>query len=162
MLGQPSLAGNRVEALHLATRVHLFTTVSFQIMFSFLICAEEEKEEKIAWQLCIWKPAFFWREIILVKSNWIKIRAKKKLFSLLTCLHTTTLTLLCIFSPLEIIGIKMWETPLSWHAVPVSKTRVLKLPDFTLLFCGVWQRCSLKCVPHVQHNDFFLFNPIIF
>ena len=33
---------------------HLFTTVSFQIPFSFLICSEEGEEEKIAWQRCIW------------------------------------------------------------------------------------------------------------
>ena len=59
-----------------------------------------------------------------------------EVFSLVTCLHTTTLTLLSIFSPLEIIGIKIWETPLSWHAkcslpvaVRLSKTWVLKLPN---------------------------------
>ena len=59
-----------------------------------------------------------------------------ELFSLLTCFHTTTLTLLSIFSPLEMIGIKNWETPLSWHAkcslpvaVRVSKTCMLKLPN---------------------------------
>ena len=58
-----------------------------------------------------------------------------ELFSLLTCLHTTTLTLPSIFSPLEMISIKMWETPLSWNtrcSLPiggrVSKTRRLKLP----------------------------------
>ena len=57
------------------------------------------------------------------------------LFSLLTCFHATTFTLLSIFSPLEMISTKIWETPLSWHAkfslpvaVRVSKTRVLKLP----------------------------------
>ena len=57
------------------------------------------------------------------------------LFSLLTCFHATTFILLNIFSPLEIISTKIWETPLSWHAkfslpvaVRVSKTRVLKLP----------------------------------
>ena len=56
-----------------------------------------------------------------------------ELFSLLTCFHATTLTLLSIFSPLELISTKIWETPLSWHAkfslpvaVRVSKTRVLK------------------------------------
>ena len=59
---------------------HLFATVSFQIPFSFLICAEEG-EEKIAWQRCIWQPAFFWRENILVKSNWIRFRAEKRCFS---------------------------------------------------------------------------------
>ena len=60
---------------------------------------------------------------------------RSELFSLLTCLHTTTCTLPSIFSPLEMICVKMWETPLSWHSkglfrvvVPVSKTRVLKLP----------------------------------
>ena len=59
---------------------------------------------------------------------------ESELFSLLTCLRTTTLTLLSTFSPLGMISIKIWETPLSWHAkcslpvaVRVSKTRVLKL-----------------------------------
>ena len=33
-----------------------------------------------------------------------------ELFSLLTCPHTTTFILLRIFSPLEISGIKIWET----------------------------------------------------
>ena len=58
-----------------------------------------------------------------------------ELLSLLTCLHKTTFTLLSIFSPLEIIGIKTGMTPLSWNAkcslpvaVRVSKTHVLKLP----------------------------------
>ena len=62
-----------------------------------------------------------------------------ELFSLLTCLHTTTFTLPSIFSPLEMISIKMWETPLSCHAkrslpvaVRVSKTRVLKLPTIVI------------------------------
>ena len=57
------------------------------------------------------------------------------LFFLLTCPHTTTFTLPSIFSPLEMISIKIWETPLSWNtkcslpvAVRFSKTRVLKLP----------------------------------
>ena len=58
-----------------------------------------------------------------------------ELFSLLTCLHTTAFALPSIFSPLEMLGIKIWETPLSRHAkcplpvdVRVSKTCVLKLP----------------------------------
>ena len=58
-----------------------------------------------------------------------------ELFSPLTCLHTTTFTSLSIFSPLEMISIKIWETPLPWQAksslpvaVRLSKTRVLKLP----------------------------------
>ena len=36
-----------------------------------------------------------------------------ELFSLLTCLHTTPFALPSIFSPLEMLGIKIWETPLS-------------------------------------------------
>ena len=59
-----------------------------------------------------------------------------EMFFLLTCLHTTTFTLLSIFSPSEMISIKIWETPLSWHvkcslpvAVRVSKTRVPYLPN---------------------------------
>ena len=59
-----------------------------------------------------------------------------ELFSLLTCLHTTEFALPSIFSPLEMLDIKIWETPLSWHAkcplpvaVRVSKTCVLKLPN---------------------------------
>ena len=58
-----------------------------------------------------------------------------ELFSLITYLHTTTFALLSTFSPLGMISIKIWETPLSWHskcsfpvAVRVSKTGVLKLP----------------------------------
>ena len=39
-----------------------------------------------------------------------------ELFSLLTCLHTITFTLLSIFSPLKMISIKIWETPLPWLA----------------------------------------------
>ena len=56
-------------------------------------------------------------------------------FSLLTCLHSTTFILLSIFSPLEMISIKIWETALSWdlkRSLPVGvcvlKTRALKLP----------------------------------
>ena len=57
-----------------------------------------------------------------------------ELFSLLTCPHTTTFTLLSIFSPLETISIKIWVTIGSSNAkysfpvaVRVSKTRLLKL-----------------------------------
>ena len=55
------------------------------------------------------------------------------LYSLLTCPYTTTFTLPSIFSPLEMISTKMWETPLSWNAkcsllvaVRVSKMHVPK------------------------------------
>ena len=65
-----------------------------------------------------------------------------ELFSLLTCFHTTTFTLLSIFSPLEMISTKIWQTPLSWHVkcslpvvVRISKTRVLKLPNDDVGFC---------------------------
>ena len=71
-----------------------------------------------------------------------------ELFSLLTGFHTTTFTLLSIFSPLEMISTKIWETPLSWQvkcffpvAVCVSKTRVLKLPK---------QTQSLRCLTGVH------------
>ena len=37
-------------------------------------------------------------------------------FSLLTCLHTTAFALPSIFSPLGMLGIKIWKIPLSWHA----------------------------------------------
>ena len=57
-----------------------------------------------------------------------------KLFSILTCPHTTTFSLPGIFSPLEMSCIKTWETIRSKKAkcslpaaVRVSKTRVLKL-----------------------------------
>ena len=43
-----------------------------------------------------------------------------ELFSLLTCLYTTTFTLLSILSPLQMISIKTWETPLSLHAKMLS------------------------------------------
>ena len=59
-----------------------------------------------------------------------------ELFSLLTCLHTTAFALPSIFSPLEMLGTNIWETPLSWHSkcllpvvVRVSKMFVLKLPN---------------------------------
>ena len=68
-----------------------------------------------------------------------------ELFSLLTYLHTTEFALPSIFSPLEMLGIKIWETPLSWHAkcplpivVRVLKTCVLTLPklsNLALAYC---------------------------
>ena len=55
------------------------------------------------------------------------------LFSLLTCFHTTTFTFPNIFYPLEIISIKIWETPLPWHAkfsLPVDvRVNVPVLPN---------------------------------
>ena len=68
----------------------------------------------------------------------IQTATGSELFSLLTCLHATKITLTSILSPLEMISLKVWDTPLSWHAkyslpfaVPLSKTRVLKLPNTT-------------------------------
>ena len=63
-----------------------------------------------------------------------------ELFSLLTCLVTTTFTLLRIFPPLEMI----WEALLSWHAVlytcihfwslsAAQKHCMLKLPIFDII-----------------------------
>ena len=58
-----------------------------------------------------------------------------EIFFPLTCLHTATFILLNIVSLLEMFSVKIWETPLPWHAkcslpvaVRVSKTRGLKLP----------------------------------
>ena len=56
------------------------------------------------------------------------------LFSLLTCFHTTTFTLLSTFTPLRMISIKIWETPLALHtkcslAVRVLNARVLNRPN---------------------------------
>ena len=66
-----------------------------------------------------------------------------KLFSLLTCPQSTTVTMLNIFSPLEISSIKIWEKMRSWHekcslqvAVRVSKMLVLKLPNYSTRFCN--------------------------
>ena len=74
----------------------------------------------------------------------------RELFSLLICLQTTTFTLLSIFSPLEMIHIKIWETPPSWYekcplpiAIRVSQTRVLKLP---IVLCS-WARHFTLTVP---------------
>ena len=71
------------------------------------------------------------------------------LFSLLTCFHTTTFTFPSIFYPLEIISIKIWETPLPWREkfslpvdVRVLKTRVLKLSNNTPVPCH-----SASCFP---------------
>ena len=71
-----------------------------------------------------------------------------ELFSPLTCLHATAFTSPSIFSPLEVISIKIWETPLSWDAkcslpvaVPVSKTRVLKVTNINRpALCSINQR----------------------
>ena len=67
-----------------------------------------------------------------------------ELFSLLTCLYTTTFTLLSIFSPLEMISVKSGRhhCPDTQKcslpgAVRVSKTRVLKLPSNC--YAPTWQ-----------------------
>ena len=64
-----------------------------------------------------------------------------ELISLLTYPHTTTFTLLSIFSPLKISSRKIWETLRSKHAkcslpvvVRVLKTRVPKLPKIIVIF----------------------------
>ena len=64
--------------------------------------------------------------------------SESELFSLITRLHTITFTLLGTVSSLGMITVKIWETPLSWHArcslplpVRVSKRRMLKLTKIT-------------------------------
>ena len=76
-----------------------------------------------------------------------------ELFSLSTCLHTTPFALPSIFSPLEMLGIKIWETPLSQHArcplpvvVRVSKTCALKLP-INVLSCLKIPSCFYEICP---------------
>ena len=78
-------------------------------------------------------------------------------FSLLTCLHTTAFALPSIFSPLEMLGIKIWKTPLSWHAkcllpvvVGVSKTCMLKLsinPFTGYITCAYFNKGRTQNVP---------------
>ena len=83
-----------------------------------------------------------------------------ELFSLLTCLHTTKFILLSIFSPLEMISIRIWET---WKAkcslpvaVRVSKTRVLKLPNGMIVTEVLNSRKYTVCIrgllgnPHIR------------
>ena len=41
-------------------------------------CSANFPWREIARQRSIWQPAFFWREIILVKSNGIKIKEQKR------------------------------------------------------------------------------------
>ena len=41
-------------------------------------CSGNFPWREIAWQRCIRQPAFFWREILLVKSNGIRIKEQKK------------------------------------------------------------------------------------
>ena len=49
-----------------------------------------------------------------------------ELFSLLTCFHTTTFTLLSIFSPLEMINIKIWG-----HRCPGRRNFLFRLPSLS-------------------------------
>ena len=89
-----------------------------------------------------WKFSTCFKQLIWSLSTHVfetRTATGSELFSLLTCLHTTTVTLPSFFSPLEMISIKIWVTPLSWHAkrsfpvaVRVSKTRVLKFPNVSL------------------------------
>ena len=85
-----------------------------------------------------------------------------ELISLLTCSHTTTFTLLSIFSPLRISSRKIWRTLRSKHAkcslpvaVRVLKTCVLKLPIVYIVIKLKNQRVPHYCsstsyrVPHV-------------
>ena len=83
-----------------------------------------------------------------------------ELFSLLTCSHTTTFTLLTIFSPLEMSSIEIWETLRSSHtkysisvAVRVSKTHVLKLP---INCCLIFTEIKLLNINR-ELNDYYFY-----
>ena len=88
-------------------------------------------------------------------------------FSLLTCPHTTTFTLLSIFSPLETSSIKIWETIQSQHekyslqvAVRVSNMPLLKLPNEesddviggSLKQCNTQSTISPEVLEHCSSN----------
>ena len=60
------------------------------------------------------EPSAFFLESLSTRVFETQTATGSELFSLLTCPHTTTFTLLSIFSPLDMISIKIWETPLSW------------------------------------------------
>ena len=82
-----------------------------------------------------------------------------ELFSLLTCLHPTAFALPSIFSPLEMLGIKIWETPLSWHArcplpvdVRLSKTCVLKLPNYSSITHNDLNHSRYNCAVNLTGN----------
>ena len=91
------------------------TVIQTERQFGNLATTKRLDSFKLAWHV---KPR---RNISILGSLSTRIFKTRtatgsELFSLLTRLHTTTFTLPSIFSPLEIISIKMWETPLSWNA----------------------------------------------
>ena len=110
------------------------------------------------------------RDLLIIRSlsnRDFKTRAANgsELFFLTTWLHTTTLTLLSTFSPSEIISMKIWETPLSWHAkcslpvaVRVPKTRVLKHPNYEAATTASADKRSLKS-KHSCNSDYFAIIP---
>ena len=63
-----------------------------------------------------WRSRTSWIGSLSTRVFETRTAAGIEWFPLLTCLHTTTFTLLSIFSPLEMISIKIWEKSLSWHA----------------------------------------------
>ena len=85
-----------------------------------------------------------------------------ELFSPKTCLHTATFTLLNIVFLLEMISVKIWETPLSWHAtcsLPVavrdSKTRALKLPSIESLLASLLPYFVNAFIKVTTENEWF-------
>ena len=106
----------------------------------------------IAWH---WKPAIDCGQLCLsthpssppsppsppiLPSGNMRTATGSELFSLSTCPHTTTFTLLCIFSPLEMSSIKIWE-----------KIWVLAREIF---FSGCRPRLKNKCT-HMIEWQFF-------
>ena len=68
------------------------------------------------------------------------------LFPPLTCLHTAIFTLLNIVSLLEMIRVKFWETPLSWHA----KWILFRLPSASQKRACLSSLISSKWMPSLN------------
>ena len=80
----------------------------------------------------------------------------RELFSLITCLHTTTFTLLSIFSPFEMISINwIWDTALPWHA-KCSPVAVCVLKSSLIIFTSAY-----VCFPSLS-NKLFTLNSLLY
>ena len=120
--------------------VFLFQSFVFQfllLLFYLFKQAEVLAAIQLMWTCYTHPPRYTQRTVIRELKHtrfWDADGNRKWAVFPLTCLHPTTLTFLCLFSPLEMLDIKIWETPLSWHAqfslpvaVRVSRTCMLKL-----------------------------------
>ena len=136
------ISGHVCDTWHIYLEIHKILTLhkSFALVQykaktsrAFHPLTERERSQNV---LAIWYVFRDTNNMELKQARFeMRTATGSELFSLLTCLHTTTFTLPSTFSPLEMISIKIWETPLSWHAkrslsvaVRISKTRMLKLP----------------------------------